>query len=381
MKGMRRLFTGLALAATLIVTGFSFPAEVKAAYTYTVELSLAGSGSEKASYTSDALDSVSVERTVAAQSTFGNGYNKKIEGDKLVITGLQYGDRVDVAEKDMISLAPVETTDADGNTVELRKYVVSGIRKSGANDKVSGSSFEVTKDASYVVAYGVGTVVPYTVRYVDASGKALREADTYYGLLNQETYVSYKYVDGYVPNAYNYRVVSLKENQEIVFTYTPGSISNTTTTVNDGTSYNYSYVNGATTYDYQTVNNPVATGGAGGGGNGANAGDNGAGGAGGAGNNGGAGGQAGDADNAGAGDDSTAIEDEATPTAPEDTITIEDEAVSKAGGLSETTTIYVVICIIVILLAVMVFVVAFVLMKKRQKAALAAMEEQEKREE
>lgn len=377
---MRKLLLGLAMAATLVAGSLNFSTTSYAeAYTYTVELCLAGSGSENAHFTHDAVKHITVARTADTQAALGAGYNASIDGDKLVIRGLQYGDRVDFDEKDMVVLDPVTVTDADGNTTEVRKYVVSGIRKSGNNDKVSQSSFEVTKDTSYVVAYGVGTVVPYTVEYKDASGKALRESDTYYGLLNQETFVSYKYIDGYVPNAYNYQVKSLKENQVITFTYTPGSRANTTTTVNDGTSYSYSYVGGGTSYEYQTVVNPAAS---------ANTASTAANNNGNAGANGGNNAEAAQ-DNAGAGggadeeaaeDGTTSIDDEATPTAPEDTITIEDEDVSKAGGLSEATSHYVLICIIIIALAVIVFVVVFVLMKKRQNAIIASTAGQEKKE-
>ena len=53
------------------------------------------------------------------------------------------------------------------------KYYVQGIRISGRdnNAAVENSSFEVTGDQEYVVAYGIkGDQVAYTINYQDANG-------------------------------------------------------------------------------------------------------------------------------------------------------------------------------------------------------------------
>ena len=94
-----------------------------------------------------------------------------IDGREVVVyEGLQYGDRV------TFSLRSVTLTDDS-------KYYVRGIRESGKdNNTVGVTSFPVTRDQDYVVAYGIlGDAVAYTVRYVDRNGNELAPSETYYG--------------------------------------------------------------------------------------------------------------------------------------------------------------------------------------------------------
>lgn len=101
------------------------------------------------------------------------------------------------------------------------KYYVRGIRESGRdNNTVSASSFTVTSDRDYVVAYGLrGDMVAYTVNYVDESGTALAPADTYYGNVGDKPVVAFLYIDGYQPQAYNLTKTLVADESQNVFTF------------------------------------------------------------------------------------------------------------------------------------------------------------------
>lgn len=123
------------------------------------------------------------------------------------------------------------------------RYYPRGFRIAGHdNDEMEGETitgftvmdFEVTEDVNYVVAYGIkGEMVPYTIRYLDdASGKAISEEDTYYGMPGDKPVVSFKYIEGYQPSVYNLTKKLTKDAAENVFEfrYTAGSSSKTETT-------------------------------------------------------------------------------------------------------------------------------------------------------
>lgn len=101
------------------------------------------------------------------------------------------------------------------------KYYVRGIRESGRdNNTVSASSFTVTGDRDYVVAYGLrGDMAAYTVNYVDEKGTALAPADTYYGNVGDKPVVAFLYIDGYQPQAYNLTKTLVADESQNVFTF------------------------------------------------------------------------------------------------------------------------------------------------------------------
>jgi len=99
-------------------------------------------------------------------------------------------------------------------------YYPRGIRLSGHdNNEQTGymtATFPVTEDLSYTVAYGIkGNMVSYTVNYIDEAGNTLAPSDTFYGMPGDKPAVSYKYIDGYQPNAY-YQTQELKEGENII---------------------------------------------------------------------------------------------------------------------------------------------------------------------
>lgn len=150
----------------------------------------------------------------------------KLEGGGcLVFEGLVPGQRVNFSSR-MISLK-------DGS-----KYYVKGIRESGKdNNTVYYNDFYVEGDRDYVVAYGIlGDAVAYTINYEDTSGRSLAPSETYYGNVGDRPVVSYLYIEGYQPQAYNL-IGRLSENAaDNVFTFVydrarPGTTTVITTTV------------------------------------------------------------------------------------------------------------------------------------------------------
>lgn len=179
MKRLLKYF----LAALVVITGvFSQTADAKAfSYTYTVSFSAGGQGS--------------INGGVQVRKASGNGASASVsvKGDKIIVTGLEYGD--------------VISCDAQGSVAlnENSKYYVKGIRLSGRdNNTVAQSAFLVSGDQDYVVAYGIpGELAEYTVNYVDTDGNKLAESRTYYGNVGDEPVIAYLYIDGYIPDSYN----------------------------------------------------------------------------------------------------------------------------------------------------------------------------------
>lgn len=136
-------------------------------------------------------------------------------GGKQIVTyeGLKAGDRVTFRQSDV--------TLENGS-----KYYIKGIRESGKDNNTvsSQSSFVVTGDQDYVVAYGIkGNSVGYTVRYVDEDGNQLLPDETYYGNVGDRPVIAYQYIENYLPQAYNL-TGTLKQNEAenvFTFTYTP----------------------------------------------------------------------------------------------------------------------------------------------------------------
>ncbi len=211
--------------------------DVDAAYDYTVKFVIGGTGAEKAKFVLEPSALTLISDT--AEATISE------DGTELIVTGLQYNDEIVFDPKLGVSIS----SEAGANS----KYCVKGIRRSGSDDWVAKSAFKVQKDDSYVIAYGVGTIVEYTVKYLDEVENELSPMVTYYGLLGEEVYIPYRYIDGYAPNTYNIDVLSLGENQEFTFIYKKVNPPAGTTTYESSTRTEYATVTGEPQYIYQMI--------------------------------------------------------------------------------------------------------------------------------
>lgn len=141
----------------------------------------------------------------------GADYSVSNTADAIVIKNLNPGDTVSFeARSGAVAL------DKDS------KYYVQGIRISGRdnNAAVENSSFEVTGDQEYVVAYGIkGNQVAYTINYQDANGNKLADSQTFYGNVGDKPVVAYTYIDGYTPEYRNLTKTLSANAAENVFTF------------------------------------------------------------------------------------------------------------------------------------------------------------------
>lgn len=125
----------------------------------------------------------------------------------------------------------VVTFSIDDVKVTNDKYMVRGFKLAGHDNDESyytRVTFNGGGDVSYVVSYRIqGDMVPYKVNYVTKDGKKLG-SDTYYGMIGDKPVISFKYFEGYVPNAYNLskKLVGDPSQDVFTFTYSGGTAQN-----------------------------------------------------------------------------------------------------------------------------------------------------------
>ncbi|PHU35901.1 hypothetical protein [Pseudobutyrivibrio ruminis] len=357
MKKAKKLL-GLILTYVFVLTLANLNPNVAKAESYTYEVKILIGNNEDASFISEGVDSLKAKYGDECVS---------VKDDVLTIKELEYGDEIDIRVDQLIQISPNAET---GNT----KYYLSGLRVSGGDTIVTQATKDadgnravtlngtVEGDEDYVVAYGVGSTIPYTVRYVDADGNALAPDDIYWGTPGEIVLVPARHIDNYYPDAL-YRTTSagLKENTVFTFQYTKydGKVRYI-----DETTYSSETVYGEPVYEYQYVNRGTRTtdGGrttrpAAGGGNGAANADANAG-----------------EDNAEAGDgndgaDETTIEDEQTPL---DVIDIDDPDTAKHGETAKDNfRRNMIIGILIAIIAVVIILIALLVANKKRKAVIA----------
>ena len=152
----------------------------------------------------------------------------------------------------------------DVEVLDGSKYYVKGIRQSGRdNSTIDATSFVVDRDMDFVVAYGLkGRMVRYRVEFVDENGRTLADTQYFEGKEGEKQIVSYLYIDGYRPQAYNLAKTLTDDVSKNVFRfiYTPGTVPAGVITGEGGEII--TYIDGGTT----VLPGGGAGGGAGGGG-------------------------------------------------------------------------------------------------------------------
>ena len=136
-------------------------------------------------------------------------------GKTLTITASQ-GDRITINES---------TT---GFKLDNGDYYIRGFRYTGHDndEQMAMASIEVDQDIAYEAAYGLkGGMVKYTVHYLDENNNDLIKSEEFYGMVGDNPVVSFRYVEGYQPNAYNLTKKLTANEAENVFPFTYSKVS------------------------------------------------------------------------------------------------------------------------------------------------------------
>lgn len=191
----RFLVTTLMLAVMMIMAGTAtVSADVsETAYNYTIKVYAGQQGHFEAPST----------------GTVSNG------GKTLTIT---------VPQGEMVTIDQSTT----GFKLDSDEYYLRGFRETGHDndEEMSVASFIADEDISYEAAYGLkGGMVKYTIQYLDENDNALRKSQEFYGMVGDKPVVSFRYVEGYQPNAYNLtKTLSANEAENFfAFTYSKNS--------------------------------------------------------------------------------------------------------------------------------------------------------------
>lgn len=206
MRKFRKAMTGVLILCMVFHMGtmYSMAADQKP-YTYTVTFYAGNNGTFSQSQFKDflTLDGYAPDCDVV----------RAADGSSVTVSGIPANMRIsyDAAAAGAVDLLQ------DG------RYYVKGLRQSGhdnAEARVGITSFQVTKDLDYVVAYGIrGDMTTYTVLYQDSAGNTLAPSRTYSGNVGDRPVAGYRYIEGYQPQAYNLTRTLVKNAAENIFTF------------------------------------------------------------------------------------------------------------------------------------------------------------------
>lgn len=133
-----------------------------------------------------------------------SGGNGQIDGNDSVKCESAQASTVDPEKNEII---------IDGETVAVtppsENHFVIGLKEAGHdNSEILTGEVKLSdekQDTRLVVAYGLKTdMVEYTINYVRAdNNQQLHPSETHYGVIGSRPVVSYKYTEGFLPQAYN----------------------------------------------------------------------------------------------------------------------------------------------------------------------------------
>ena len=242
MKNSKRFLGAFLSLICILSLAFAYPVNVKANYTYTVNLVIGDV--ENSSFDESAITITDKSGNAKSDYNIDAVKRKSSTGEsvdfKLAISNLSYKDRISFDAAKLVKLG------ADS------KYYVKGMRISGSDENVNPNgntnvTIEVTSDDTYVVAYGVGKIIPYKVQYLGEKDEALYEEETLYGAEGEEIVVPARHIPDYKPDVIEKKLPLVKDTV-VVFKYTrlePTVVTEVTTKTETV------YVKGDTVYTYE----------------------------------------------------------------------------------------------------------------------------------
>ena len=121
----------------------------------------------------------------------------------------------------------VNLADLDLKVKNPDEYYVRGLKIAGHdNDELSSVqmqsyTFNIKEDTSFSVSYGIpGGMVEYTVKYQDGNGNTLHDSETFYGMAGDRPVLTFRHVEGYLPDDINLTKVLTDNAASNVFTFT-----------------------------------------------------------------------------------------------------------------------------------------------------------------
>lgn len=135
-------------------------------------------------------------------------------------------------------------TDKDGKETTVKvtppaNHFVSGVRIAGRDAVQTGKQELKDKDVELVVTYGLkSNMVKYTVNYTNAAGgtvPGLPASEEFYGVIGDKPVVSYKYAEGYLPQAYRLTGTLSDGENVFEFVYYQVDAEGNVIVINDGT--------------------------------------------------------------------------------------------------------------------------------------------------
>lgn len=224
LKKVLGFFLSLVFVFTIVMTS-AVTVQAEGVAEYTVIISL---GNNK--------DATFNETKVAGLEGYSAAkYRVNAAKDKLTITA--------PATESYTQAQILGTVDIEGD-----EFYKKGFRRSGADDLYKGD-IAFNEDETYIVAFGIGSVIAYNVKYVDSKGNDIATPVTLYAGKGETVKVAAEHVKGYTPDKETIEAQLTTEGQEFKFVYTePTEIINekivenvVTKIVNGPTKYTYSY--------------------------------------------------------------------------------------------------------------------------------------------
>ena len=163
---------------------------------------------------------------------FYSGKEGSFGSEKMVEVPAKYGDNITVDLDGDVSINGTKKASFGFSVKNPAEYYARGFKIAGHdNDETTGDKVKpggyyrsftvpVTGDTSYSVAYGIeGGLVKYVVNYLDDNGNALHPSGEFYGMPGDYPVVSFKYIEGYAPEAYNLGKTLSSNEADNVFTF------------------------------------------------------------------------------------------------------------------------------------------------------------------
>ncbi|MBQ1477603.1 MAG: MucBP domain-containing protein [Erysipelotrichaceae bacterium] len=144
-----------------------------------------------------------------------NGYKVTVSGGLYGKLSYKGGEKKDLIELD-------DQTSFNPNDFEVTvtddRFYFKGFHLSGIEGALAGAQ-ELKEDSIYVASFGMkGDLIEYYVEYVDEEGHELHPKRTLHGNEGDKPVIAYEYIDGYLPQTYNF-TGTLKKGETLTFTF------------------------------------------------------------------------------------------------------------------------------------------------------------------